>query len=185
MENKKEASLLAIFKVFAKIGAFTIGGGYAMIPIIENEMEKRGWVKGEELDDIVVLAQSAPGLLAVNMAVFTGNKIRGMKGSMAAVVGAVLPSFIAILVIAMAFTAFQENPWVIRFFKGLRPVAVGMILVPMVKMARKSCRKWWHWAILIASLISIAFLRVSPIYILLVIIVSSTAILSVMEGRNR
>ena len=99
-------SLWKIFGVFAKIGTFTIGGGYAMIPIIEDELKRRNWVNPEELDDVVVLAQSAPGLLAVNMAIFSGYKIRGLKGSIAATVGAVLPSFIIILAIAMAFTSF-------------------------------------------------------------------------------
>ena len=102
-------SLWQIFGVFAKIGTFTIGGGYAMIPIIENELKRRNWVNPEEIDDVVVLAQSAPGLLAVNMAIFSGYKIRGLKGSIAATVGAVLPSFIIILAIAMAFTSFKNN----------------------------------------------------------------------------
>ena len=74
-------SLLDLFSVFMKIGAFTIGGGYAMIPLIKDEMEKRKWIDGEELPDIIALAQSAPGLLAVNVSIFAGYKIRGLKGS--------------------------------------------------------------------------------------------------------
>lgn len=178
-------SLWRIFAVFAKIGAFTIGGGYAMIPIIEDEMRRRGWIDDNELPDIVVLAQSAPGLLAVNMAIFAGYRIRGLKGSIAATVGAVLPSFIAILAIAIAFTRFNENPWVQRFFAALRPVAVALIAVPMVRMARKGCRKWWQWVLAAFTLFAIAFLKISPIYILLSVIVISTAVMLHIEKSGK
>ena len=90
-------SLWKIFLVFAKIGAFTIGGGYAMIPLIRDEMVRRGWMTDEELPDIIALAQSAPGVLAVNMSVFAGYRLRGVKGSIAAPLGATLPSFLIIL----------------------------------------------------------------------------------------
>lgn len=183
MENK--VPLWKIFGVFAKIGAFTIGGGYAMIPIIEDEMRKRGWIDEEELPDLVVLAQSAPGLLAVNMAIFAGYKIRGLKGSVAATVGAVLPSFISILVIAMAYSAFQENVLVQKFFAGLRPVAVALILTPMVRMARKGCRSWWAWALMIFTLFAVAFLELSPIYILLGTIIVATIVITSGEGRKK
>ena len=92
-----------IFGVFCKVGAFTIGGGYAMIPVIQHEMASRGWLEAGELDNVVVLAQSAPGLLAVNMAIFTGHKLRGFKGSVAAPIGPVLPSFVIILIIRIRF----------------------------------------------------------------------------------
>lgn len=134
------ASLWQIFGVFAKIGTFTIGGGYAMIPVIEEELKKRGWVDESEIEDVVVLAQSAPGLLAVNMAIFSGYKIRGLKGSIAATIGAVLPSFIIILAIAMVFTSFKENVIIQRIFQGIRPVAVALILVPAVSMAHKGTK---------------------------------------------
>ena len=77
----EQVSLWKLFGVFAKMGAFTIGGGYAMLPLIEQEMTSRGWISQEDIQDIIVLAQGAPGLLAVNMAIYTGHKIRGLKGS--------------------------------------------------------------------------------------------------------
>ena len=94
-------SLWNIFAVFSKIGAFTIGGGYAMIPLIQNELGKRGWISEEELPDIIALAQSAPGILAVNVSIFAGYRLRGVKGSITATIGTVLPSFLMILLIAM------------------------------------------------------------------------------------
>ncbi|MBR3441829.1 MAG: chromate transporter [Bacteroidales bacterium] len=168
------ASLWQIFLVFAKIGSFTIGGGYAMIPLISDEIIKRKWLPEEDLPDIIALAQSAPGVLAVNMAIFTGYKIRGVKGSIAATLGSVLPSFLIILLIAMLFAGYKDNPVVIKIFKGIRPVVVSLILVPMIKMARKGNKTWWAWAISALTLIMVAFLNFSPIYILLVVIVMAT-----------
>ena len=136
-----------IFLVFAKIGAFTIGGGMAMIPLIQNEIVRRGWMKEEDFPDIIALSQSAPGLLAVNIAIFTGYRLKGSKGSIVATIASVLPSIIIILLIAMVFTGYQENPTVISIFKGIRPVVVALIAVPMVQMARKSNRRWWSYLI--------------------------------------
>lgn len=170
------ASLFQIFLVFAKIGAFTIGGGYAMLPIIQNEIVRRGWLKEEDFPDIVALAQSAPGILAVNISIFAGYRLRGIKGSIIATIGSVLPSFLIILIIAIAFSGYQDNPVVIRIFKGIRPVVAALIAVPMVNMARKSTGKWWTWLIMAAALVLTAFLKVSPIYILLAVIVFSAAI---------
>ena len=101
---EKKVSLWQIFWVFAKIGAFTIGGGYAMIPIIQAEMSRRGWIGDDDLPDIVALSQSAPGVMAVNISIFAGHKLRGFKGSVAATLGSILPSFLIILGIAMFFS---------------------------------------------------------------------------------
>ena len=168
---EKNVSLWQIFGVFAKIGAFTIGGGYAMIPLIQAELTRRGWLSEEELPDIVALSQSAPGVMAVNISIFAGHRLRGVKGSIAATLGSIGPSFLAILAIAMFFTAFRDNPWVVRAFQGIRPVVIALIAVPMVNMARKSCTSWWKWLIAVGSLVAVALLNVSPIYIILVVLV--------------
>ena len=168
---EKRVSLWQIFGVFAKIGAFTIGGGYAMIPLIQRELQQRGWLSEEELPDIVALSQSAPGVMAVNISIFAGHRLRGVKGSLAATLGSILPSFLMILAIAMFFTAFRDNPWVERAFKGIRPVVIALIIVPMITMARKSCTTWWKWGLAVAALVLVAVLNVSPIYILLAVMV--------------
>ena len=172
----QQASLWKLFCVFTKMGAFTIGGGYAMLPLIEQEMTRRGWISEEEIQDIIVLAQSAPGILAVNMAIFIGHKIKGLKGSIVSAVGAVLPSLIIILAIAMFFTQFKENDIVRRIFQGVRPAAVALILVPAVRMAKSGCKSWWAWLIALASLLAVAFLKVSPIWIILVTITVAAGI---------
>ena len=172
----KKVPLLEIFAVFAKIGAFTIGGGYAMIPLIQAEMSKRGWISEEELPDIVAISQSAPGVMAVNISIFAGHRLRGVKGSIAATLGSILPSFVFILAIAMFFTAFKDNPWVERAFKGIRPVVISLIAVPMVNMARRSCKSWWAWALAAGSLLLVAFMGVSPLYIILCVLVTGLSI---------
>lgn len=182
-ENAGKASLHELFLVFMKIGAFTIGGGYAMIPLIKDELDKRHWIGEDELPDIIALAQSAPGILAVNVSIFTGYKIRGVKGSIAATIGSVLPSFLIILAIAMAFSNFQDNPVVISIFKGIRPVVVSLIAAPMISMAKKSDKTWWAWMITILSLLAVAFLQVSPIYIIIVVIVLALAFAKFRERR--
>lgn len=169
--------------VFAKIGSFTIGGGYAMIPIIEKELSERGWVSPEDMDDIIVLSQSAPGLLAVNIAIYAGYKVSGLKGSIVSTIGAVLPSFVIILLIAMFFSNFQDNDTVRRIFQGMRPVAVSLILVPAVNMARQGCRNWWTWLIMFATLLAVAFLKLSPIWIIIAIIACASGISALKRNK--
>ncbi len=180
--QEKQVPLWKIFTVFAKIGAFTIGGGYAMIPLIQAEMSRRGWISDDELPDIVALSQSAPGVLAVNISIFAGNKLRGFKGSLAATLGSITPSFLIILGIAMFFTTFKENPWVERAFMGIRPVVISLIVVPMVNMAKKSCKNVLHWLLAIGSLVLVSFLNVSPIYIILCVMVIGFSITYYKEG---
>ena len=182
---ERKVSLWQIFGVFAKIGAFTIGGGYAMIPIIQAEMQRRGWISEEDLPDIVALSQSAPGVMAVNISIFAGHKLRGVKGSIAATLGSILPSFLIILAIAVFFTAFKDNPWVERAFKGIRPVVIALIAVPMVRMAQKSCKVWWAWLLAIAALALVAFLNVSPIYIILCVLVIGFSVTYYKEMPGR
>ena len=187
IQPRNQVHLKDLFLVFMKIGAFTIGGGYAMIPLIKAELDKRKWIGEDELPDIIALAQSAPGILAVNVSIFTGYKIRGVKGSIAATVGSVLPSFLIILTIAMAFTNFQDNPVVISIFKGIRPVVVALIAAPMISMAKKSNTTWWSWVITVISLLLVSFLEVSPIYIIIVVMVLAyfaTKAAETLKGRK-
>ena len=179
------ATYWQIFLIFAKIGAFTIGGGMAMIPLIQNEIVKRGWIREEDFPDIIALSQSAPGLLAVNIAIFTGYRLKGTKGSIVATIASVLPSILIILFIAMVFTGYQDNPTVIRIFKGIRPVVVALIAVPMFQMAKKSNRYWWSYLLSAAVLVLVGVLKVSTIFILIVVIVISFAIAKYNDKISR
>lgn len=178
-------SLWQIFFVFAKIGAFTIGGGIPMIAAIKSELIERDWLKDEDFLDIITLAQSAPGLFAVNISILTGYRLRGTKGSVVATIASCLPPFLIILLIAMFFTSFKDNEYVIRAFKGIRPVVVALIGVPMIDMIKATRMRWWSWVIVIASMTLVCFLDVSPIYILICIIVSSLAVSHYYEKKRR
>ena len=155
-----------------------------MLPLIEQEMLKRHWISEEDIQDIIVLAQSAPGILAVNMAIYTGHKIKGIRGSIVSALGAVLPSLVIILLIAMFFTEFKDNDIVRRIFQGVRPAAVALILVPAVRMAKSGCRQWWTWLIAIASLLGVAFLKVSPIWIILVTLSVSISVSLIRQKKK-
>lgn len=164
-------SLWHIFKVFAKIGAFTIGGGIPMIAAIKSELVERKWLNDEDFIDIITLAQTAPGLFAVNISILTGHKLRGTKGSVVATIGSCLPPFLIILMVAMFFTAFKDNEYIIRAFKGIRPVVVALIGVPLLDMFKSMKMRWWSWLIVISSLTLVSIMSFSPIYILLCVII--------------
>ena len=164
-------SLWQIFSVFAKIGAFTIGGGIPMIAAIKSELVDRKWLTDEDFVDIITLAQTAPGLFAVNISILTGHRLRGTRGSVVATIGSCLPPFLIILLVAMFFTAFKENEYVIRAFKGIRPVVVALIGVPLIDMIKATKMKWWSWLVVISSMALVCLLAVSPIYILICVIV--------------
>lgn len=178
-------SLWQIFKVFFKIGAFTIGGGIPMIAAIKSELVERKWLKDEDFVDIITLAQTAPGLFAANIAILTGNKLKGTKGSVVATVGSCLPPFLIILFIALFFTGFKDNEYVIRAFKGIRPVVVALIGVPLIDMIKATKMRWWSWVIVVASLTLVCFMKVSPIYILICVIVISLAVAYYNEKKRR
>ena len=149
---------LQIFTSFAKIGAFTIGGGYAMIPLIQEEVvNKKRWIEEEDFMDVLAISQSAPGLLSVNISIFLGYRLRGTKGSVVATLGSVLPSFLIILMIAMFFAGYQDNPTVMKIFKGIRPVVVALIAVPMINMAKKAKLNIYTAALAVATALLVTF----------------------------
>ena len=128
---------LKLFISFFKIGAFTFGGGWAMIPLIEREVvDKQNWIKREDFVDALAIAQSLPGVLAVNISILIGNKLRGLKGCLMATLGTILPSFLIILAIAIWFVQTYDNPVVERIFKGIRPAVVALIVSPVFSTAK-------------------------------------------------
>ena len=120
--------LIKLFFAFFKIGLFTFGGGYAMIPLIQEEVTKNGWLTAEEVIDIVGIAESTPGPIAVNLATFVGTSQMGFLGALVATLGVILPSFIIILLIAIIFKKIMDNKYVKSILKGINPVIIGLIL---------------------------------------------------------
>lgn len=162
----KEA--LPLFTTFFKIGAFTLGGGYAMIPIIQSEVvEKRQWIKQEEFIDLIAIAQSCPGVFAANIATFIGYKIAGVKGAACTTLGACLPSFLIILAIAMIFRQFMDVKWISAMFNGIRPAVVALIAVPTFNLAKSAKVNLSNGWIPVVSALLIWALGVNPIWIII------------------
>ena len=145
-----------MFFTFFKIGLFTLGGGYAMIPLIEKEVvDNHKWMTREELLDVIAIAQSCPGVFAINVSTFVGYKLRKTRGAILTSLGTALPSFIIILLIAMFFRQFQDNPVVAAMFRGIRPAVVALIAVPTFNMARNARVGWANSWIPVAGALAI------------------------------
>lgn len=166
--------LLNIFLVFFRIGAFTIGGAYAMIPMIRREVcERRRWLSEEEFLDGLAAAQSCPGPIAVNISIYTGYHIRKGAGMAMAVLGTVLPSTISIILIASVFVRYAQQEAVRHAFYGLKPALVALIAVPLAQMASKAGLKPGNLWVPVATALLVALLGVSPVHIILLAIAVS------------
>ena len=184
--------LLEIFGIFFKIGLFTIGGGYAMLPIIQKEVvESKGWMTDEESLDAISLTNSLPGPLATNSATFVGYRVAGVLGSVAAVLGAATPSVIIILLIAMVFTNIIDYPVVQNIFNGVRPAVVALIFYAVVKLARSAkVGEYFNWLVALAVFAAIAVFGLHPIVVVVCaalygIFVRNSVVKAVDAGRSK
>lgn len=159
--------LFEIFSVFFRIGLFTIGGGYAMLPIIQKEVvETKGWMTDEEFLDAISLTNSLPGPLATNSATFVGYRVNGVPGATAAVLGAAAPSVIIILLIAMVFHDLMAYPVVQYIFDGVRPAVVALILYAVIKLAKSAkVTEYFNWAVALFGFVGVAVFGLHPIVI--------------------
>ena len=163
-----------LFWTYLKIGTFTIGGGYVMLSMIEREIvDRKGWIDREEFMNMIALAQAAPGLIAVNSAIFIGWRIGGWRGVIATVLGAVLPPFLIILAIAMVFQSYKDLPAVEAVFKGIRPAVVALIAAPLCRMAKNAKITWTTALIPIAGALLIWLAGLSPIWIIFVTVLAT------------
>ena len=165
-----------LFAAFFRIGAFTIGGGYAMIPLIQKEVvDNKHWLEEREFIDMLAMAQSAPGVIAINTAIFVGYKVKGFKGSLITTLGSALPSFLIILLIAIVFTDFRDNAVVARIFKGIRPAVVALIAAPLYNMSKAAGINRKTIVIPVAVVLLIWLASISPAWIVLAAIVGGIA----------
>lgn len=159
---------VALFKTFFKIGMVTFGGGYAMIPMIEAEIVDRyKWVKKEEFLDLIAIAQSCPGVFAINISTFIGYKLRKTPAAIVASVATALPSFLIILLIAMFFHQFSENKIVAAAFAGIRPAVVALIAVPTFNLAKSAKINLANCWIPILCALAIWIVGVNPIWVII------------------
>jgi len=157
-----------LFWSFFKIGLFTIGGGYAMLPLIHREVvDKQHWMDDETFLDGIAAAQSCPGAIAVNLSVYAGYHIAGWRGLALAVLGCIIPSFLIILLVAITFSNWSNVVIVKQAFKGLRPAVVALIAVPVIQIAKKSRIKWSAYWLPLAAIVLIIFFHVSPVYLII------------------
>lgn len=156
-----------LFLTFVKIGTFTIGGGYAMLPLIQREVVERRWLTKEEFIDIFAVTQSLPGIFAVNIAIFVGFRLKKRLGALCCALGTILPSFLIILAIALFFTHARENIWIERAFKGLRPAVVALIVVPCITTAKSIKLTYKQLIIPVVAALLIWQVGISPAWIIL------------------
>ena len=175
-----------LFWTYLKIGTFTLGGGYAMLPLIQREVvDKQHWIDEDEFLNMIALAQAAPGLIAVNSAIFIGWRVGGWKGVCGAVLGAVLPSFLIILAIAMVFQEWKELPAVEAAFKGIRPAVVALIAAPLYKLSKSAKIGGWTLLIPVAAALLIWLAHVNPVWVILATILLTLLIVDIIERRRR
>ena len=160
--------LLDMFWTFFKIGAFTFGGGQAMIPLIETEVvSKKRWLSKDDFLDIIVISQIFPGAIAVNSSIFIGYRINGLLGAIIGLLGVVLPSFFIILVIAIFFMKFRDYYYVELVFKGISAAVPMLILMAVVSLSTSLKKSYGNLIIILSSLASILFLNVHPVIVIL------------------
>lgn len=173
--------LFEIFLVFFKIGLFTIGGGYAMLPIIQREVvETKHWMTDEEFLDAISLTNSLPGPLATNSATFVGYRVARAPGSVAAVLGAATPSVVIILLIAMVFHNIMDYPVTQYIFNGVRPAVAALILYAVVKLAKSAkVGAYFNWIVALFGFAAVAVFGLHPI----VVVVCSAAYGLLLRGQ--
>lgn len=167
MKNKLKL-ILTLFLTFAKIGAFTFGGGYAMIPLIEKEViEKKKWISEDILLEIIAIAESTPGPIAINSATFIGNRVAGFWGSFAATFGVVLPSFLIIFCLSFILRQFMEFEPVVFAFKGIRVGVLALMIKALVGMYKKAPKGLLSYIIMGLGLILSAFTEIDAVFIII------------------
>lgn len=165
---KQTDKYTGLFLTFLKIGAFTFGGGYAMIPMIQREIVgKKHWMKDSDILDIVAIAESTPGPIAVNSATFVGYHVAGFFGALCATLGVVLPSFVIIYAISFILPAFESNIYVKYAFYGIRAGVLALILNACISMYRQSPKHVISYVIMLMAFVSVAFFHINAIYIII------------------
>ena len=165
----KRVTLWELFFTFFKTGLFTFGGGYAMISILEEELvAKKGWITSQDMLDMLVIAESTPGVLAVNTATSVGFRVRGVLGALIATLGVVLPSFLIITALTFFIAAFENNRWYKAAFTGIQACVTVLVLNAFLKMAKQVEWNWFSWIIMPASFAVAVFTNFDVIYEILI-----------------
>lgn len=177
--------LVELFILFFKLGAFTIGGGVAMLPLLKNSLtQEKKWFTEEEFVDIVAVCQSLPGVIAINMATYVGYKKKGLLGSVVSTFGVVMPSFVMILVIATFISNLSDNPIVGGAMAGLRAAALGLVAVAVIQMGAVVFKGGWTIAAALLSFVLIAVVKINTAYVILLFVVLGIASAFIGDRKN-
>lgn len=178
--------LFEMFLTFLKIGAFTFGGGYAMIPIIQDEIAtKRKWMEEKEFIDVIALAQGSPGAVAINASIYVGYRVKGIPGALVATLGVVLPSFFIILLIAKFFFQYRAHPIIEKVFLGIRPAIVALIASAVYKLMKSVKLGYAGMAVASITFLTIVFLGINPIYLILIAALGTVGFKKYMKKKKK
>lgn len=178
--------LWSLFCTFFKIGAFTFGGGYAMIPLIQKEaVENRGWITDDDILEIIAIAESTPGPIAINSATFVGYRTCGVLGAACATFGVVLPSFVIILAISFVLKEFQELKAVQYAFNGIRAGVLALLFKALWGMYKKSPKGWAAYVVMAAAFVLTAFLNVNVLLVIIFCAVFGLVTATLAERRMK
>ena len=173
--------LSELFLTFARIGVFTFGGGYAMIPLIQKEtVDHKKWISNEDILDVVAIAESTPGPIAINTATFIGKKIAGVKGAAAATLGVVLPSFLIIVAVSYVLEAFQSIKAVQYAFWGIRAGVLALVLKALFTLFSACKKGWFAYAVMALAFLLVTVLKLSAILVVLI-----CALLGILYSQGR
>lgn len=167
-KKKKINEYLELFFEFFKIGIFTIGGGMAMIPQLQQvAVRDKGWLSEEDMLDCIAVSQTLPGVIAVNSATYIGMRLKGLRGSLVATLGVVMPSFIIIILAITLIDNLGDNSYVQGGFTGIKAAVCGLILVTVIKLAKQTLKNWFQWLLAIVALVAIGALKINVIWVIL------------------
>ena len=186
MEEKTvSASLPELFWEFFKLGLFTIGGGMTMIPLLQGIVsDRKKWLTADEVVDCIAVAQSLPGVIAINMATYVGHRKKGMLGALFATAGVILPSLISIILVIEVLKGIGGNRYVTGALMGIRASATGLIAFSAYSVGKKVLKDSFCWAVAIAAFVLITFLDVSIVYIVLGAAFLGILACTFMQGRK-
>ncbi|MBO5789196.1 MAG: chromate transporter [Clostridia bacterium] len=185
-KTSRRDRLLPLFLTFLKIGAFTFGGGYAMIPLIQREVvEKHQWISDQDILDIIAIAESTPGPIAINSATFVGYRTAGVLGAILCTLGVVLPSFLVIFGISFVLAAFQENQAVKYAFWGIRAGVLALICKAWLSMYKQFKKSIFGYCVAIGAFVLVVFTPVNVIWVILACGLSGFIYSTILARRNK
>lgn len=174
-----------LFFCFLKIGAFTIGGGMAMIPILQEKIcEKYKWMTEEEMLDCIAVSQTLPGVIAINMATYVGYRKKGLLGAIVTTLGVILPSFVIIILVVSFLRTMDENPYVQGAMEGIKGAATGLIAFAAWKMGKQTLKNAFQWILALTAFLLIVFLNINAIWIIIAAIIAGEVYFTITSCKG-